>query len=282
MSQRDLTRRRLIQRAALLALGTAVAPHTHLLAMDKPMQKIGLQLYTLREAMADDFTGTLRKVSELGYTEVEFAGYYDHPPKAVASLLKELGLTSPSTHVPVEMLQKHLDSVVEAAQIIGHRYLVIPWLAPKQRETLDQYRQHAELYNRLGEQCKAAGLQLGYHNHDFEFELMDSIRPYDLLLENTVPELVTMELDLYWISKAGQDPIHYFERHADRFSLCHVKDMAADGSMTDVGSGVLNFASILPAARAAGVNHFYVEHDHPAAPFESITNSISALQKLSF
>jgi sugar phosphate isomerase/epimerase len=282
MSQRDLTRRRLIQRAALLALGTAVAPPTHLLAMDKPMQKIGLQLYTLREAMADDFTGTLRKVSALGYTEVEFAGYYDHAPKAVANLLKELGLVSPSAHVPIEMLQNQFEAVAEAAQIIGHRYLVIPWLAPDQRQTLDQYRRHAELYNRVGEQCRAAGLQLGYHNHDFEFQLMESIRPYDLLLENTVPELVTMELDLYWISKAGQDPIHYFERHADRFSLCHVKDMAADGDMTDVGSGVLDFAAILPAARAAGVDHFYVEHDHPAQPFQSITNSIGALQKLSF
>lgn len=111
---------------------------------------------------------------------------------------------------------------------------------------------------------------------------MDSIRPYDLLLENTVPELVTMELDLYWISKAGQDPVHYLKRHADRFSLCHVKDMAANGDMTDVGSGVLDFASILPAARAAGVEHFYVEHDHPAQPFQSITNSISSLQKLRF
>lgn len=246
------------------------------------MQKIGLQLYTLRQAMADDFAGTLQKVSELGYTEVEFAGYYNQAPQRVASLLKELGLVSPSAHVPVELLQDQIESLLEAAHIIGHRYLVIPWLAPDQRKTLDQYRQHAELFNRLGEQCKAAGLQLGYHNHDFEFLAMDSIRPYDLLLENTVPELVTMELDLYWISKAGQDPVHYLKRHADRFSLCHVKDMAANGDMTDVGSGVLDFASILPAARAAGVEHFYVEHDHPAQPFQSITNSISSLQKLRF
>lgn len=161
MPQGNVTRRRLLQSTALLALGTALAPHRQLQAMDKSMQKIGLQLYTLRQAMADDFAGTLQKVSELGYTEVEFAGYYNQAPQRVASLLKELGLVSPSAHVPVELLQDQIESLLEAAHIIGHRYLVIPWLAPDQRKTLDQYRQHAELFNRLGEQCKAAGLQLG-------------------------------------------------------------------------------------------------------------------------
>jgi sugar phosphate isomerase/epimerase len=282
MATASISRRRFLQRSALLAVGAATAPHQHLLAMDKPMQKIGLQLYTLRKPMAQDFTGSLTRVSQLGYTELEFAGYYDHSPTMVAQLLSDLGLTAPSAHVPTEMLQDQFESVVDAARIIGHRYLVIPWLPPEQRQTLDQYRQHAELYNQLGEQCKAAGLQLGYHNHDFEFQAIDSVLPYDLLLENTVPELVTMELDLYWISKAGQDPLHYLNRHGGRFSLCHVKDMAANGDIADVGSGELDFSSILPAARAAGVSHFFVEHDHAADPFASVKNSINALEKMTF
>src|SRR5262249_38949071 len=189
------------------------------------LNKIGLQLYTVRNEMAKDFEGSLKKVADLGYREVEFAGYYKRAPKDVRAILDSCGLAAPSAHVPRGEIRSQLEKTIEAAKIIGHRFLICPYLEEKDRKSLDDYKRHAESFNKAGETCRKAGIQFGYHNHDFEFEAKNGKLPYDLLLDETDKNLVKMELDLYWISKAGQDPIAYLNKHKDRFVLFHVKDM---------------------------------------------------------
>mgnify|MGYP003982123027 CR=1 FL=1 len=284
MGVTTMTRRRFVEQTVSVALASTLLPAGNVLAEDgkRPLTRIGLQLYTLRTPLAADFAGTLARVAAIGYKEVEFAGYYDHTPRAVADLLKENGLRAPAAHMPLDMVRDKLDQALEIAAAVGHRYLIVPWLAPDQRQSLAQYEALANLLNRAGEQCRSAGVQLGYHNHDFEFQAIDNKLPYDLLLEATDPSLVSMELDLYWITKAGHDPVDYFSRHPGRFSLCHVKDMAADGSMVDVGSGDIDFSRLLASARAAGMKHYFVEHDQPRDPLASVQSSYQALAKLAF
>jgi sugar phosphate isomerase/epimerase len=240
----------------------------------------GIQLYTLRDAMSESVEDTLSRVARMGYREVEFAGYFGLPPKELRAMLDDLGLRAPSAHIPIEQLQQQLDDTLEVAQVLGHRYLVVPWLAPEQRRTIAQYETHAALFDKIGATCKSAGIGLAYHNHAFEFETLSGKLPYDLLLEATDPDNMTMELDLYWIYKAGHSPVAYFDRFPGRFSLCHVKDMDSDGSIADVGSGVLDFAELLPQALDAGVKHFYVEHDHPVDAFRSAIKGYQTVSNL--
>ena len=140
----------------------------------------------------------------------------------------------------------------------------------------------AELFNKVGEKCQEAGLQFGYHNHDFEFDSLDGQIPYDLLLQGTDPKLVQMELDIYWIKKAGKDPLAYFERYRGRFALCHVKDMTEAEEMVDVGEGEIDFAEIFSKSEEAGLKHYFVEHDHPEDPLKSIKTSFKYLKQLEF
>jgi sugar phosphate isomerase/epimerase len=241
---------------------------------------VGIQLYTLRSVMQDDFLGTLERVAELGYDEVEFAGYYDRSPSKIASLLERLGLASPATHVPLGRMVEAPAQVIETARAIGHRYVVCPYLAEAQRRSLDDYRRLADRLNAFGQQCTDAGLQLAYHNHDFEFAPMSGAVPYDLLLERTDPEHVGMELDLFWIKKAGYEPTTYFANHPGRFPLCHVKDMTADGAMAAVGEGQIDFASIFARAEQAGLEHYFVEHDNPESPMQTAETSLRTLRRM--
>lgn len=245
------------------------------------LDRIGVQLYTVRSLMQNDVPGTLEKVAAIGYDEVEFAGYYNHSPAEIKALIDDLGLTSPAVHVAYNLLKDDLDNVLEAAQVIGHEYVICPWLAPPQR-TMEGYKEHVALFNQVGEKCKAAGVQFAYHNHDFEFESTDGQVHFDYLLTETDPELVKIELDLFWIMFAGQDPMAYFERYPGRFALCHVKDMAAEKQMVAVGQGQIDFGNIFAASEKAGLKHYFVEHDRPDDPMQSIETSYSYLNGLEF
>lgn len=283
MSSIGLTRRRLVQGLATLTFGASTIMTTGRVqganVSSLPREKIGLQLYTVRELMAKNVTDTLGEVSRIGYREVEFAGYFDHEPQQIVDILKANDLSAPSAHVPLEALETDLDQLILAAQTIGHRHLVLPWLAAHQRQSLAQYEAIAKLLNSTGKACKSAGIEIGYHNHDFEFQAIDGRLPYDLLLEQTDPELVKMELDLYWITKAGYRSGDYFDRQPGRFTQCHVKDMSPSGDIADVGKGVIEFDRILGAAQAAGIKHFYVEHDNTPNPLASIKTSYAALRQ---
>ena len=249
------------------------------------LNAIGVQLYTVRAEMAKDFEGSLRKVAEIGYKEVEFAGYYNKTPKDIKEILGRNGLTAPSTHAPLADIQTKLDQTIESAKEIGHKYLICPYLVDKDRETLDQYKRHAETFNRAGEACQKAGIQFGYHNHDFEFAPKDGKLPYDLLLQETDKNLVKMELDLYWIVKAGQDPLAYINKHKDRFVLFHVKEMdkTPNKDITEVGRGVIDFKNIFAKTPKGAIKHYFVEQDRcPGSPFDSIKISYDYLKQLQF
>ncbi len=264
------------------ALGSLPLAHAALAMLRTlPLERIGVQLYTVRKLMQADFAGTLEQVAAIGYKEVEFAGYFDNDPETVRTLLDRLGLTAPAAHVPIDLLRKDLPGVIETARIIGHHYVVCPWLAPEERVP-KTYRENAAFFNRVGEACRKAGLVFAYHNHDFEFEPMEGRMPYDLLLEETDSDLVKMELDLFWITRGGQDPLAYFKRYPGRFSLCHVKDMGEGGKMVAVGQGHIDFAKIFAQASEAGLQHYFVEHDNPDDALASIRASYTYLSGLTF
>lgn len=247
--------------------------------------KIGLQLYTLRRNLARDFEETLRRTAALGIKEVEFAGYFNRTPLQIKNILKKHGLSAPSAHINVETLRRNLAQTLKDAGIIGHKYLVLGYLPAEERKSLDDYKALVELLNKAGKECRAAGLQLAYHNHDFEFEKIEGKVPYDLILAEADPQTVKMEMDLYWITKAGFDPLTYFEKHPGRFPLVHVKDM--DGTpkkfFTEAGRGVIDFKKIFSKADKAGIEHYFIEQDEsPGEPLESVKISLEYLRALKF
>src|SRR6266446_5816302 len=198
------------------------------------IDRIGLQLYTVRDAMKTDFEGTIAKVAATGYKEVEFAGifaanagYFGRSPKDVRAILDKNGLAAPSCHAGYDVVEKKWPEALEAAQIVGHSYIICPWIDEKQRAEPGGWKRAADLFNKAGEASQKVGIRFGYHNHSFEFEPADSLGgklPYDFFLAELDPKLVTMELDLCWISVAGKDPLAYFEKYPGRFPLVHVKD----------------------------------------------------------
>jgi sugar phosphate isomerase/epimerase len=283
-----MDRRSFLQALAVL---TACAPRVSggssggLTALGRSkLDRLGIQLYTLRRQMQQDFEGTLATVAGVGYREVEFAGYFNRSPVEVKAVLDRHGLSAPASHMPVTALGEGWRTTLDAARTIGHRYLVVAWIPAEERRTLADYRRVAALFNRAGTEANAAGLRFAYHNHDFEFELLEGETPYDVLLAETDPALVAMELDLYWITKAGRDPLAYIARHPGRFPLLHVKDSAGppEHRMVDVGAGVIDFGRIFAQRERAGTRHFFVEHDDPADPVATIRASYEYLRRLSF
>lgn len=246
------------------------------------LERVGVQLYTVRSDLARDFEGTLTRVAEIGYREVEFAGYHGKSASEVRAILTRLGLAAPASHVPIEAFRRNIDGPIADAKTVGHEYLVVPWLDPSQRRSIDDYRRLAEELNRFGETVRAAGLRLGYHNHDFELGAMGGSVPLDLLFDRTDPNLVVFELDLYWVTKGGADPLTYFSRYPGRVHLVHVKDSAGapEHRQVDVGKGTIDFGKILSRREQAGIRHVFVEQDEPANPLEMVRASYQYLAQL--
>jgi len=252
-------------------------------ALASPGKKagIGLQLYTVRDLMAQNVASTLQLVAAVGYTELEFAGYFNQPVASLKKILDGEGLTAPSCHVPLEALQSNLGLVIEQAKTLGHHYVVLPYLTTEQRGTdISRYQQLAEQLNKFGEQCRAAGLQMVYHNHDFEFQPVSGQVPYDVLLKETDADLVKMELDLYWTVKAGLDPLQLFAKHPGRFPLWHVKDMGKAGELADVGTGTIDFKRIFEKAEQAGLKHHFIEHDESSNKIQTIRRGFETVSAI--
>jgi len=254
---------------------------------------IGLQLYTVRDAMGTDPLGTLQKVAQIGYNSVENATYtgsekfYGMDAATYKKVLNENGLVANSGHYRLgEEQEKGADvngtilhdwqRAVDDASAIGLKYMVCAYLSNYERGDLDHYKKLADIFNKAGETCKKSGIQFCYHNHDFEFQVQNGVFPYDIILEKTDKNNVKMEVDLYWIKKAGQDPLALFQKHPGRFPLWHVKDMSkeADQSFAAVGTGIIDFKTIFQHKDQAGMKFFFVEQDKcPGSPFDSIAQS---------
>jgi len=248
----------------------------------KKLENIGIQLYSVRKAMKKDFEGTLKKIAAIGFTEVEFAGFFGHTPSQVKRLLSGLNLKAIASHVPWSELNKNPEKLIKETKEMGIPYMVIAWFPPYDRISLGQYKKHVKLFNEVGAMCKKAGIQFVYHNHDFEFNKKSGKVPFDVLLQETDPDLVKFELDLYWIVKAGKDPLDYYKKYPGRFVLSHVKDMNEKGKMVDVGEGSLDFKNLLDVKHGSGIKHYIVEHDNPKKPFESMEKGFKHLQSLSW
>ncbi len=272
------------------ALGAATLGARVLSATEsaRHLPHIGIQLYTLRSLTEKDLEGTLAKVARIGYKEVEFAGYFGKTPAQVRAMLKKTGLTSPSTHTQLPKSDDEFKQVCADAKVIGHKWVVIAWLAPEERKNAEDWARHADHFNKLAAIAKSHGLKFAYHNHDFEFMRVGDVTGLDVLLSKTDPKLVDFEMDLYWVTKGGADPIALFKRYPHRFPLMHAKDATAAPAlaMTDVGSGIIDFAKIFAQAKTSGMQHVYVERDdaaeHGADPLVSATTSFKYLSKLSY
>ncbi len=288
------TRRSLLKQMALLTTGSLLAGDAFSLA-GRREKKVGIQLYTVRNEIGKDPAGTIAKVAALGFQEVESFGYngkfFGMDASSYKALLNQHNLTAPSGHymygnfgnkqVPGTILFGW-DKAIEDAKAIGQEYMVVAYLMPDERKTLDDYKQIAADLNKAGAACRNAGIQLCYHNHDFEFQAINGTLPYSILLERTDPALVKLEMDLYWTVKAGQDPVALFQQNPGRFPLWHVKDMDRTDKkfFTEVGNGSIDFANIFKQAKLAGMTHFFVEQDAcPGSPFDSIKQSIGYIKK---
>ena len=260
---------------------------------------IGVQLYTVRDAMQKDPAATLGQVAQIGFNSVEGATYtgsqkfYGMDPKTFSDLLTKNGLIMPSAHYRLGLektngeetkgtLLHDWQRAVDDASAVGCKYMVCAYLSDVERGGIDHYKELAGQFNTAGETCRKSGIQFCYHNHDFEFKEQDGQLPYEVLLTNTEKDLVKMEIDLYWVTKAGHDPVELFKKHPHRFPLWHVKDMdtTPEHSFAEVGSGSIDFKRIFKNSKKAGLQYFFVEQDKcPGSPFDSITKSITYIKQ---
>jgi sugar phosphate isomerase/epimerase len=232
--------------------------------MAKPI--IGLQLYTLRDLTEKDFMGTIRKAAQLGYKAVEFAGFYDTPAKEVKALLDELGLQAPSAHIGInygaaDARSAELDRQIEYAQEIGLQYIVAPSAPLPDQPTLDDVKKLAAIFEEVGRKVSDAGLQFGYHNHDFEFKLVNNKPVMDHFLELVPAQYLVAEFDLGWIHTAGYTPVDYVKQYSGRVPLVHFKDFVEGHRDTEVGKGAVDLKSVLPIAEASGIKYIFVEQE---------------------
>jgi sugar phosphate isomerase/epimerase len=259
-------------------------------AAEHRIQKIGLELYTVRGALDKDFEGTIQRVAKIGYKEVELAQFFAHlpnfnpSPKRAREILDANGLVAPSSHIPYSAISaENLPKVIEASKILGHSYIVNPSIDRAVLKQPDGWKRAAEAFNRAGEETIKSGIRFGYHNHVEEFKsLPDGKLPYDVLLAETDPKLVVMEMDLGWAHEAGADPIAYFKKYPGRFPLVHIKDFDKERNMVDVGKGEIDWKAILAKSDLAGIKHYFVEFDNPKDPFASIQACYAYLEKLRF
>ena len=234
------------------------------------MQKreLAIQLYTLRNETAQDFPGTLRQVADAGYSAVEFAGFGSHTADDLRKVLDETGMVACGAHIGFNQLESRLDEVIEEIHTLGAQNLACPSLPRERRQTADDFRRAGEELSGFGERCKAAGLQLSYHNHDFEFAQFDGKYGIDILMEAADPDLLKLQPDLGWVAYAGVDPVSFLRRYSGRVPTVHFKDMIKEPTRYDVptGEGILPIPELIAAGREAGTQWFIVELDQPKEP----------------
>lgn len=227
------------------------------------LDRLGIQLYTVRDVLAKDFDGTLAAIRAAGYREVEMFFRFGRTPAQVKQSIAAAGLTSPATHTDLPGFRKDPAKVAGEAVEAGHRWIVVAYVNPDERKTLDDWKRRRDEITTCAEAAKKAGIGFAYHNHDFEFATVEGVVPYEMLTTTTDPALVKLEMDLFWTVQAGQDPLPWITRWPGRVTMVHVKDRKKDGTMVTVGDGAIDFATLLAEGRKRGLQHWFVEHDQP-------------------
>lgn len=291
-------RRKFLQVSAAGSVGMLLLGSTGFksAAVDRKKFGVGLQLYTVRDAMSADTLGSLKKISGLGYKNMELAGYadgkfYGFAPKEFKKIINDLGMEVISSHTNVEAAGINMDNaklMADAHAELGVKYCIQPWIEAPDRN-IESYKKMIAAWNKAGKIMKANGIQFGYHNHNFEFTNINGVVPYfDIFMPEMDVDLITMELDLFWAKKAGQDPIEMFKKYPGRFQLLHFKDMKTNEApffdvvkddICSVGEGVIDFKKILAAKQVAGMKYTFVEDDNQGngKPFEALETSIKNL-----
>jgi sugar phosphate isomerase/epimerase len=280
---------------------TATATPPAQTAVNGNLGPIGLQLYSVKDVIEGDLKGVLQQLATIGYKEVEsYPGqkghYFGYAPEEFKTMLSDMGLTLVSSHFgsgsrndkkadgwQQATLLQNFDALVEQAAKTGQKYLTCSSISEGLHKTQDDLKRTADLFNKAGESCKKAGMQFAYHNHAFEFEKVGNVVKLDYLIENTDPQNVQYELDLFWVVAGGQDPIAYLNKYPNRFPLGHVKDMDKSDKTknTEVGSGSINYQQILDVAKEKGMQHFFVEQESFTRPsMESMKMNYEYLSKL--
>jgi sugar phosphate isomerase/epimerase len=280
---------------------TTAAATTRAQAANGNLGPIGLQLYSVKDVIEGDLKGILQQLGAIGYKEVEsYPGqkghYFGHTPAEFKAMLNDAGMQLVSSHFgsgsrtdkpgswQQATLLQNFEQLAEKAAQTGQKYLTCSSLHDSLRKTPDDLKRTADLFNKAGQTCKRAGVQFAYHNHAFEFEKVGNVVLYDYLLDNTDPETVKYELDMFWVVAGGQDPLAYFNKYPNRFPLGHVKDMDKSDKTknTEVGSGSIDYTKILDAAKEKGMQHFFVEQESFTRPsMESMRMNYEYLSKLS-
>jgi hypothetical protein len=286
-----MNRKDFISLSGLGILGLYACGTSNLINNRKPL---AIQLYTIRDAIAENLEKSFEHLAELGFKQIEIYGYdgkfFGKTRMEFQSILKNVGLEVISSHHTTGIVHNEKgtllddwEKAVEDLHFIGSKYMVCSYLFEEER-TFENYKKLPELLNRSGEITNKAGIDFAYHNHDFEFEKFDDKTIYDFILDNTDSDLVKMELDLYWITKAGLNPLDYFEKYPKRFPLWHVKDMkAGTKDFTEIGNGTIDFKTIFEAKEKAGLQYWFLEQDSSDKDiFESIKISKNYIDNHSY
>jgi sugar phosphate isomerase/epimerase len=318
-----MKRRTFIRNSTAALAGVSLLNAGFISARAAISRDIGIQLYTLAKPLSDDFTGTIQKLAEFGYKNLEFAGpyyfsteeeiknnplvsmmglsgygYHGHTPEEIRSMLDDLGLVSRSVHISDASLKHSMDEAIRAAGIIGQEYILSPAFFG---HSADDYKAAADLYNQFGEKCKSAGIRYGYHTHSQEFAIYDGVTAFDILVQNTDPELCCFEVDLFWAAVAGVDPVKLIEQYPGRVKLLHIKEMTHKmdriyasnepfdnmslamelmQNQTIIGEGIIDFKGIISQVDDAGIDYMVIESDFPAEPIKFAEESIKNLKKI--
>lgn len=282
------TRRQFLKQASLATTGLVIGRSDWF----KKKKEVGLQLYTLRDEVKKDLKATIARVAQIGYNDVETFGYsagkyFGLSTTDFAAIFAGNHLKTPSGHysLPDYLAKGDMDDLkktVEDSRALSHQFFTVPYLPDTLRTSLDSYKDLADKLNKAGEVVKDAGMQLAYHNHDFEFNDWGGGQTgYATLLKQTDPKLVHFEMDIFWVSKAGVDPIQLIQANPGRFPMWHVKDMdnSPEKTFTEVGTGVINYKEIFKYRETSGMKHFFVEQDRiKIDPYVSITKSLEYIK----
>jgi sugar phosphate isomerase/epimerase len=246
------------------------------------LQRIGMELYTVRSLTAKDLAGTLAQLAKIGYKEVEFAGYQGHTAAEVRAMLDQNGLTAPSAHIDLPKIENEADVTFADAKVVGHRWITVPSLPRGPRQTVDDWKQIAARFNAAAKKVNDAGFKFAFHNHNDVFRKAGDQLPIDILMQETDPTLVSYQMDVYWVVNGGGNPVDLLGKYPGRFKMLHLKDSmgAPDHKRADVGAGTIDFKAVL--SHAKGIDNYFVERDDPTDPMASATASFNYLSRLEF
>lgn len=319
-----MNRRSFLEKSSMAMAGGLLAPNLSLASQPKKaIQNVGLGLFTLPQTLGEDFLGTLKLIAEVGYKELEFfgpfdfstdsaktsfnqmagslgikgSGFFGRSDQEIKSIMNDLGLQATSMHLDWETLTKRMDQIAESAHITGAKEIGIAMIPQELRPNLDGYKKMAEEFNKVGEAAKKRGLTFHYHNHGYGHRELEGKIPFQLMLDETDPDLVKMEMDIFWFTAAGADILGYLKNNPGRFELFHIKDMTeiktfANGGedmseifgmfsyLADAGDGVLDICAIVDQAQKSGAKHFFVEKDMTTTPKETLVKSYNFLTGL--